>query len=372
MLVHTLPILDPEDTSVVLPVIPRKTDRILDFAVIDARADSRWCDVASHRFGSLFSSSQWIHAVGGTYDFAIKASVRTSGGRVEAALPFSCISDFRGDRVVSLPFSDYCDPVLDDMESWNQLVRPLLAYNVPVTLRCLRNQVPAGDSRFTHKIPALWHGVDLTRSEEDLWNGLDGSARQNIRKAQRSGVVVHEGRSMEDIRIFHGMHCRLRKSKYRLLAQPLSFFENLYNEFQRTDGINVLIAERDGEPIAGIVLLEFNGTLYYKFNASLDQQYCPNDLLAWNGLLCGRRRGMVQFDFGLSDLEQPGLVRYKRKFATEEREISFLQWRPEGYSNPKGEQAGDVLRRVTGWLTDPAIPDEITQTAGEKLYRFFC
>ena len=81
---------------------------------------------------------------------------------------------------------------------------------------------------------------------------------------------------------------------------------------------------------------------------------------------------MVQFDFGLSDLEQPGLVRYKRKFATEEREISFLQWRPEGYSNLKGEQAGDVLRHVTGWLTDPAIPDEITQTAGEKLYRFFC
>jgi len=372
MLPQVSPILEPPEVLLAPPIFPKRVDRILDLAVIDARDETRWRDIARHRFGSLFSSPQWINAVGKTYDFVMNASVRTNGGRIEAAIPFSYISDFRGDRVVSLPFSDYCDPVLDDMESWNQLVTPLLAYKVPVTLRCLRNEVPARDSRFNLKARALWHGVDLTRPEEELWAGLNGSARQNIRKAQRSGVVVREGRSIEDIRIFHRMHRRLRKSKYRLLAQPLSFFENLFQEFAHTDGINVLIAEHGGEPIAGIVLLEWNGTLYYKFNASLDQQYCPNDLLAWNGLLCGRRRGMVRFDFGLSDLEQPGLVRYKRKFATEEREISFLQWRPEGYSNPKGEEAGLVLHHVTDWLTDPAVPDEIAQAAGEKLYRFFC
>jgi CelD/BcsL family acetyltransferase involved in cellulose biosynthesis len=347
-------------------------DRLLDFSHIDARNAPQWPEFARHRFGSLFSCPYWIGAIAETYGFAINASVRTNGGRIEAAIPYCRISDLRGDRIVSLPFSDYCDPLVTDGKTWKQLIATLLAEKVPISLRCLKSDAPAADDRFQRKVPALWHGVDLTRSEEELWGGLHSSARQNVRKAQAGGVVVRDGRTVEDMRLFHRMHSKLRKSKYRLLAQPLAFFENIFYEFARTDGVNVLIAEQDGEPIAGIVLLEWNGTLYYKFNASLDQRYCPNDLLAWHSLRYGRQRGMVRFDFGLSDLEQPGLIRYKRKFATDEREITFLQWRPEGYANPKGEQAGLILSQVTGWLTDATVPDEITRAASEKLYRFFC
>jgi hypothetical protein len=30
-----------------------------------------------------------------------------------------------------------------------------------------------------------------------------------------------------------------------------------------------------------------------------------------------------------------------------------------------------MLARLTGLLTDPAVPDEITERAGAELYRFF-
>lgn len=370
---HATPLAAQVSAGIHLPVPPPAAPaRLLDFSVIDALSERQWPDVARHQLGSLFCCPPWIRAVARTYGFAVKASVRTVGSRIEAAVPYCEISDIRGDRLVSLPFSDYCDPLIGDRETWNQLVTPLLASNVPINLRCLRSAVPAGDERFRVKVPALWHGVNLNQSEEELWASLHSSARQNIRKARINGVSVRDGRTIDDMRTFHRMHRSLRKSKYRLLAQPLSFFENIHEEFARNDGINVLLAEHDGEPIAGIVLLEWNGTLYYKFNASLDQRYCPNDLLAWHALQYGRQRGMVRFDFGLSDLEQPGLIRYKRKFATEEREVSFVQWRPEGYANPKGDQAGAVLHEMTALLTDAAVPDEVTRTAGEKLYRFFC
>ncbi len=352
--------------------LPRDASRIVSFAIIDAGNEPQWSQVSRRRFSSLFLSAPWLGALAKTYGFTVNASVRFNAGQIEAAIPYCQISDLRGDRIVSLPFSDYCDPLVEDRGSWLQLVGPLLASKVPVTFRCLQNSIPLEDGRFQSKSPALWHGVDLTRTEEELWRGLDGSARQNIRKAQRSGVVVRHGRSIDDVRIFHGMHRNLRKSKYRLLAQPLGFFENIFHEFARFDGINTLIAERDGVAIAGIVLLEWNGTLYYKFNASVDQQHCPNDLLAWTALLYGRERGLARFDFGLSDSAQSGLVRYKRKFATEERPISFLQWHPDGFENTRGEQAGELLHHVTKWLTDPAVPEELTQAAGEKLYRLFC
>ncbi len=364
-------VLEPEQSSP-SNASARRPDRLLDFSQIDARSAAQWPDFTRHRFGSLFSCPYWISAIAETYGFVINASVRTNGGRIEAAIPYCRISDLRGDRIVSLPFSDYCDPLVTDATTWGRLIAPLLAEKIPISLRCLRSDVPVMDGRFQRKIPALWHGVDLTKSEEELWAGLHSSARQNVRKAQANGVAVRHGRTVEDMRIFHRMHGKLRKSKYRLLAQPLAFFENIFHEFARTDGVNVLIAERNGEPIAGIVLLDWNGTLYYKFNASLDQQYCPNDLLAWHALQYGRQRGMVRFDFGLSDLEQSGLIRYKRKFATDEREISFLQWHPEGHTNPRGDQAAQILSQVTSWLTDATVPDEISRAAGDKLYRFFC
>jgi CelD/BcsL family acetyltransferase involved in cellulose biosynthesis len=302
----------------------------------------------------------------------MEASARLNGGAIEAAIPFSKVSDIRGDRIVCLPFSDYCDPLVPDSESWSQLIARLIGHNLPINLRTLRNSIPSADKRFIIKGNALWHGVDLTRSEQDLWTALDASARQNIRRAQRHNIVVREGRTIDDVRIFYGMHCKLRKSKYRLLAQPLQFFENLHHEFAPRDAINVLIAEQAGCPIAAVFLLEWNGTLYYKFNASLDLLYRPNDLLAWSAILLGRRRGMIRFDFGLSDPAQPGLVRYKQKFATEERAISLLRWQPDDYLNPKGELAGRMLNRITNLMTDPAVPDHVTQAAGDELYRYFC
>jgi len=346
--------------------------RRMSATVIDTRQDKLWGTIANHRFSSLFSSPPWIEAVARTYGFEMSASAHLSNGAVEAAIPFTHVRDIRGERVVCLPFSDYCDPLVEDLEAWRELVAPILAYDSPMSLRCLRNAVPAGDARFQSKLCGLWHGVDLTRSEEELWKALDGSARQNVRKAQRNGVVVREGRTLNDVRLFHEMHCRLRKSKYRLLAQPLAFFETLHELFSPSGGLTVLLAEFEGKAIAGIFFLQWGQTLYYKFNASIDQGHRPNDLLAWEGILMGRRRGLARLDFGLSDVEQPGLVRYKRKFATEEQDIQLLQWRPTAYCDPRGEQTSQLLGRVTCLLTDPAVPDDIARAAGNELYRYFC
>jgi CelD/BcsL family acetyltransferase involved in cellulose biosynthesis len=340
--------------------------------LIDVRKEEFWPGVADHRLSSLFSSPLWIEALARTYDFEISASASIRQGRTESAVLFSRVSDLRGDRIVCLPFSDYCDPLVEDTEAWDALIEPILAFAVPVKLRCLHSELPANDTRFVIVGQALWHGVDLTRSEEELWAGLSGSARQNVHKAERNGVVAREGRDLEAIRVFHRMHCHLRKSKYRLLAQPVAFFENLYELFAPGERLTVLLAEVEGAPIAGIVFLEWGDTLYYKFNASVDARFCPNDLLLWEGIRLGRRRGLARLDFGLSDLGQPGLIRYKKKYATEERAILMLRWQPPNHADARGEQISRTFSRITHLLTHPNVPDEIAGAAGDELYRFFC
>ena len=143
----------------------------------------------------------------------------------------------------------------------------------------------------------------------------------------------------------------MRKYKYHLLAQPYVFLENIWKRFVATGHGALLLAEHRGEAIGGILFLHWKDTLYYKFNASAADElgYRPNDFVLWNGIQYAKARGLSYLDFGLSDLDQEGLLRYKRKYATEEKVISFLKHAPT--STAAERQLHGLLGKLTGLLT---------------------
>jgi hypothetical protein len=341
-------------------------------AVISGCDPGFWDGLADHRSSSLFASRPWMEAVAATYGFIISASARVIHNKVAAALIFSHICDIRGERIVSFPFSDFCDPLVSDVAEWRELIAPLLDRGVPINFRCLHSNILAADHRFQQVGKLAWHGTDLTRSEDALWAGFSTKVRNSIRKARSQQLVVREGRSLDDVRKFYAMHCHVRKVKYRLLPQPFVFFEQLYAAFAPNGRLTVLLAEDQGVPVAGSFFIEWADTLYYKFNASLDRGAAPNDLLVWEGMRMGQRRGLRLMDFGASDLDQPGLLHFKRKYATEEREIIRYRWEPPEYASARSRQADQLLSSVTQFLTDPAVPGPITQAAGDKFYGLFC
>jgi hypothetical protein len=339
-------------------------------AVVSARSSDMSRYLSRHHLTCLFTSPEWIDVIARTYGIDVLASLVVNGSGNSAIL-FSLIRDVRGDRVVCLPFSDYCDPLVESAEAWTEAIKPLLDLGIPIRLRCLRNELPAGDSRFALRRTGKWHGIDLSRAKDQMWAELSASARQNIRHALKSGVVVREGTTLNDVRIFYRMHAHTRKNRHRLLAQPFSFFETLCSAFSVGNRLMVLIAEVEGSPVAGILLLQWKDILYYKFNASVDQRGRPNDLLLWHAMQFGYQRGLKMLDFGLSETVHEGLVRYKRKFATEERDIRFFEYLPHTYRDLRAEDAHKILGSVTELLTDPDVPDRITDAASQRFYHLF-
>ncbi len=337
-------------------------------------ADLRFCwqlEAAHPRYNSVFGSAPWIQALTGTYGFKIRASALCRGDEVKSAILFAEIEDIRGPRTISLPFTDYLDPFVSSRAEWLRVIEPLLERNAPLRLRCLDGDIARADSRFEKRDTALWHMADLSRDDDAIWAGLRGSAQRNIRKARESGLVVREGRTLQDVATFYNLHFGVRKNKYRLFAQPFAFFENLHAAFSPEGRIITLLAEHDGTAVGGILFLIHGDTLYYKFNASNDLRFRPNDLLVWHGMLLGRRLGLTRLDFGLSDVGQPGLVRFKQKFATGERPITELRWSPPGHSDARGHQAGRTLHRLTEILTEPNVPDDVTRSVGDEVYSLF-
>ena len=339
---------------------------------VDPRTDPRWQRLVDRRPSSAFQSPAWTRVLAETYELDVRAIVLLDEcGQPRAGIPFCRISDVFGERIVSLPFSDYCGPVLGDADDWAGLAAGLLAERCLVSIRC-RHGLPVADERFALVKQARWHGADLRPDLGSLWNGLHDSSRRAVQKAQRHGVVVRIARGTDELRAFHAMHLQVRKYKYRLLAQPYAFFESIWRHFVEERRGALLLAIHEDRIISGVMLLEWQDVLYYKFNASLAATLdCrPNDLLMWETIKYGRERGCARLDLGLSDWDQEGLIRYKRKFASEEGVISSLQYSPDSEQLRRQGEMRSMFGRLTDAFTDASVPDEVSRTAGELLYRF--
>jgi hypothetical protein len=290
-----------------------------------------------------------------------------------AGTPFCRIADMVGTRLVVLPFSDFCDPIAASEQLWRALSDKLLEEGAPVMVRCLHNALPLADPRFVVSKQAAWHCLDLRASLDALWLQLDPPLRRAIKKAQREGVTVQVAQEETALRAFFALHVRVRKHKYRLLAQPYHFFENIWRQFIASRRGVLLTALYQGEIISSAVFLEWQDTFYYKFSAS-SLSHLPlraNELLLWEAIRHGKEHGCAFLDFGLSDLDQTGLIGFKRKFAPEEKTISFLRHTPCDGRSPQEQQARDLLPTLTELFTQETVPDHITSKAGEVLYRFF-
>jgi CelD/BcsL family acetyltransferase involved in cellulose biosynthesis len=344
-----------------------------DTVLADPRSDPRWHQLALGSHGSVFTSPPWIGAICATYGFTPAAALRLGwDGQPRAGVAWVPINDIRGDRISSLPFSDRAEPLTDDPADWKALTSGVITAAAPLTLRCFDTAVPAGDPRFARIAAAAWHGTPLHGGIEDIRRRLSQHARRNISISERDGVRVEARTDRDAVHQFHGLHVALRKHKYRLLAQPVDLFDHIWSAFAPGNGIVTMLAHAGDELIAGAMFLAWGGSWYYKFGASRHDHLAlrPNDAIFWAGIRWAVEQEARLVDWGLSDLDQPGLVSYKRKWATEERQIVTL--RAGGEHARSHAEAGPMLGELTRLFTEETVPDEVTKQAGALLYRYFC
>jgi len=342
--------------------------------VVDPAEDPLWRDLVTRVPSSVFHAPAWLRVLRDTYGFDVKAALLVGGGRPVAGFVYVEVDDMMDRRIVSLPFSDFCDPLVADRNEWDRLMTPLLEnHPVRVRLRCLFNELPSADPRFTQVSRAKWHAVELGTEQDLLWTQIDGSARRAIRKARARGVTVRRARERADVRSFFELHRKVRKYKYRLLPQPYRFFDAIWEHLLEPGHGVLLLAEYEGAVIGAILYLKWGRTLYYKFNASDTDQLDvrPNDLLIWEGIAYAMQEGLELLDFGLSDWDQEGLLRYKRKYATQERTITFLDHVPTGFPSSTDQRIRTLLPALTDLFVRDDVPDGVTEAAGDVLYRYF-
>lgn len=345
--------------------------RVVRIEDVDPRNDARWHQLATSSMGSVFTSPPWIRAVCDSYDFRPEGRIALDGnGKAIAGFAWVAIDDLRGIRLVSLPFSDRAEPLCSSADVWAELARDALHPSIPLSIRCFDDSPVLARPELKTTGEAAWHGLSVEGSLEEISAGFESVTRRNIRTAERNDVKVVVSTDASAVRAFHDLHVRLRKQKYGLLAQPVEFFERIWEEFRVDDGIVTLLAHAGGEVVAGALYLVWDDVLYYKFGASVHEHLPlrPNDAIHWTAIQWANERGLRSLDWGLSDLDQPGLVRYKRKWGSTERRIVTLR-SGEPVAAP---EFGRLLGELTTLFTDDAVSDAVAARAGSVLYRYFC
>ncbi len=341
-------------------------------SAVDPCTDPSWDQLA--RGASVFESARWARVVRDAFQVTpVGYVLADDAGRPTAGLPACRIDDLVGPRLSTMAFADYAGPVGrladGDLES---LVTAVLAEGLPYRIRTHTTPLLVDNLGFTAAGTTRWHTIDVEADADVMWNGLSSKARQNIRRAEREGVTISIGSSRACVAGFEDLHLGLRRAKYGMLAQPPEFFDALREHFG--DDLAVVTASVDGDAVAAILMLRCGDRSYYKFNASNPQaqSFRANDLCMWWAMQhAGREWGTRELDLGISDLDQPGLLRYKEKYATRSADVVTYEC-PRTDDAALSTEAQSLVRTVAATVAGPGTPDDVCRAVSSAVYRYFC
>src|SRR3954451_3107298 len=161
--------------------------------VLDPVTDPRWGEALRASDATVFHHPAWLRALRDEYRHPIWAiCLEDAEGRVVAGLPVATVvSRLTGNRLVALPFSDVCPPILSgDVSRLGPLVDALEAERVrrglPLEVHAQLEGLPScsqGDE--------FWHQTaSLPDDPADVDRLLRPSKRRDVRRAVRDGVEV--------------------------------------------------------------------------------------------------------------------------------------------------------------------------------------
>jgi CelD/BcsL family acetyltransferase involved in cellulose biosynthesis len=323
--------------------------------------------VADGQGAEIFHDPLWLELLRDEYGYEIGACCVRRNEKIEAAIPFAKIkSRLTGNRLVALPFSDYCPPILAadaELEALGLLGDTLAAHaregGLDLTVHAALPSVPDGhvNERFVR------HALTLPTDPEEAERAASKSFRQSVRRARREGLRVERREDAAGLDAFYRLHLQTRR-RLGVPTQPKSFIDRFQRIFDAGRGSVWLVFDGE-EAVATGIFLTHGSSVTHKYGASAAAALpkCPNNLLMVEVIRDHIERGFANFDFGRCDLDNAGLRKFKRGMGAEELPLSYTyltEPAPLGEPSLKEKLMSTSIRRG---------PTFVGRLAGQMLYR---
>jgi Acetyltransferase (GNAT) domain len=342
--------------------------------ILNPLTDKRWPEfLAGHSHASVFHSPEWLGALKDSYGYEPIVFTTNKEGALQNGVVFCHIRSWiTGNRLISVPFSDHCEPLATNQE----LSRILSAVSEYRKRRGYKyselRPLPGADawddqSVFAANEKFSLHTIDLRADAATIYRNFHESCiRRKIKRAEKEKLTLESGNSEELLSKFRHL-LLLTRRRHKLPPQPAKWFSNLARHLG--NNLTIYLASKDGVPAASILCISYNKTLMYKYGCS-DAQFHNlggMPLLFWKAIQEGKQAGMECFDLGRSSAEDPGLLAFKGHLGGIASSLTYYRDTPssrpsEAHDQPRMQWARNTLAR---------LPEPLLVGAGNLLYRHF-
>jgi CelD/BcsL family acetyltransferase involved in cellulose biosynthesis len=342
----------------------------------DPLDDPRWNHfVNAHPCSSIFHTVPWLKALRRTYRYEpVVYTTSPPGEDLKDAVVLCRVESWiTGRRLVSLPFSDHCQPLAVDADSVDAILAAVALECRQLSWKYVevrpRHMLRPGIADFATVETYCHHDLDLTPPLETLFHNFHKDCVQRkIRRAVKEGLVCKEGRTTQLLNDFYRLML-VTRHRHQVPPQPRKWFANLM-EFLG-DSLSIQVAYNADVPLAAIMTLTHNRTLTYKFGCS-DAKFHKlgaMQFLFWHAIQDGKQRGFRIFDFGRSELINEGLIAFKDRWGAERTSLpyyTFLNSKPYAAKIHFGRTSWSMrlAREVFGHM-----PGQVLAAMGNLFYR---
>jgi lipid II:glycine glycyltransferase (peptidoglycan interpeptide bridge formation enzyme) len=139
--------------------------------------------------------------------------------------------------------------------------------------------------------------IDTGRPLEDVFRSFHRGTRSNIRKSERRGVRIRAA-GERDLPTFAGLVAATAR-RQGFPPYPPAYYEAMWRAFAPDGHARLLLAELDGEPLAGVIVIGCADSAIYKMGAWGGHRsgVHPNELVHWAAVRWARERGYRYYDF---------------------------------------------------------------------------
>lgn len=316
---------------------------------------------------TFFHEGSWAKALNESYGYKNTALIQRENEEISSIIPMMEVNSWlSGKRGISLPYTDFCQPLSKTKEHFQAAFEELIRYGKSRNWKYI--ELREANQYFLNEEPSTQyhsHTLKLHPSIEEQFSTLASSTQRAIRKANKSDLKIVASRELKDLKAFYNLQCLTRK-RHGLPAQPYSFFKNLYRYIiEEKQGI-VFLALLNGAPAAGALFLNYKKKTIYKFGASdiTIQSTRANNFVMWEAIKWHIENGYQELHFGRSSLAHEGLRAYKLRWGAKEGSINYYNY------NLRTEKFTVKKDAVSGWYNTlfKMLPIQLSQIISKLIY----
>jgi hypothetical protein len=353
------------------PVLVAVRNRVhMNVEIINPIEGPAWDErIRAHPDATIFHTSSWARVLSEAFGYQPFYFCHINEKGFPTCLPVMEInSALLGHKGKTLPFTDYCSPLVGDGSKALEMVGHVVDFG---RSRGWKSYELRGGAGMLESTPAFntcyGHTISLQEGADKVFKKFRNSTKRNVKHAIEKGVQVEHHDSLESMKAYYRLHCLTRKRQGNVI-RPFVLYQKIYENIIAKGQGFVSLASAERKLLAGAIYFHVNRRAFFAFGASdsASLHLRPNNALMWDAIQWYAQRGFQELSLGVTDGDNAGLRQYKNGMATSEKTLHYYRYHyPQAaFIAEKRSSLKDLRISVC-----KKMPVPVLKTIGDLLYK---